>query len=162
MSSFFPGEIISWNDVITHFDDIPFFSVLKNHILSLLRPKKKYIFGIHDPLGLRYLFQLRVGLSSLRYHKKRHNFIDTPSYKCLCNQGIEDTNHFLFLCPFFATRRATLAINVISILQKYNLAHLGDQSHLYLHGHRTINFADNRNILLSSIKYIKETRRFPT
>ena len=34
--------------------------------------------GIHDPSGLRYLFQLRVGLSPLRYHKKRHNFIDTP------------------------------------------------------------------------------------
>ena len=56
---------------------------------------------MHDPLGLWYLFQLRVGLSSLRYHKKRHNFIDTPSDKCLCNQGIEDTNHLLFLCPFF-------------------------------------------------------------
>ena len=34
----------------------------------------------------------------LRYHKKKHNFINTHSYKCLCNQGIEDTNHFL-LCP---------------------------------------------------------------
>ena len=72
-----------------------------NHILSLIRPKKKCIFGIHDPLGLRYLFQLRAGLSSSRYHKKCHNFFDTPTDKCLCNQGIEDTNRFLFLCPFF-------------------------------------------------------------
>ena len=101
ISSYFPDAITSWNNVITHFDDIPSFSVLKNHILSLTRPKKKSIFGIHDPLGLRYLFQLRVGLSSLRYHKKRHNFIDTPSDKCLCNQGIGDTNHFTFLCLFF-------------------------------------------------------------
>ena len=52
--------------------------------------------------------------------------MDTPSDKYLCNQGIEDTNHFLFLCPFFATRRATLAINVIAILQKYHLTHLGE------------------------------------
>ena len=58
-----------------------------------------------------------MGLSSLRYHKK---IIDTHFEQCLCNQGIEDTNH-LFLCPFFATRRATLAINVIVILQKYYL-----------------------------------------
>ena len=78
-SSFFPGAITSWNNVITHFGDIPSFYVLKNHILSLIRPKKKCIFGIHDPLGLRYIFQLRVGLSSLRCHKNRHNFIDTPS-----------------------------------------------------------------------------------
>ena len=61
--------------------------------------------------------QTRSGLTflSLRYNKKWHKFIDTPSDKCLCNQGIEDTNHFLFLCPFFATQRATLATNVIAI-----------------------------------------------
>ena len=87
MSSFFPDAITSWNNVITHFGDIPSLNVLKNHILSLIRPKKKCIFGIHNPLGLRYIFQLRVGLSPLRYHKNRHNFIDTPSDICLCNQG---------------------------------------------------------------------------
>ena len=78
MSSFFPDAIISWNNVIIHFDDIPCFNVLKN-IFYIFRPTKKSIFGIHDPLGLRYLFD---------------------SDKCLCNQGIEGTNHFLFLCPF--------------------------------------------------------------
>ena len=41
MSSSFLDAISSWNNVITHFNDIPSFSVLKNHILSLLRPKKK-------------------------------------------------------------------------------------------------------------------------
>ena len=46
-------------------------------------------------------------------------------------------------------------INVIAILQKCGLTHLGNQSHLYLYGHRTINFADNRNILLSTIGYNK-------
>ena len=108
------------------------------------------------------LFQLRVSSSSLRYHKNRHNFIDTPSDICLCNQDIEDTNHFLFLCPFFATVRATLAINVIAILQKYNLTRLGNKSHLYLYGHHAINFADNRKMLLSTIEYIRKTRRFLT
>ena len=168
-SSFFPDAITSWNNVITHFGDIPSFNVLKNHILSLIRPKKKCIFGIHDPLGLRYIFQLRVGLShkitKSQNHKitksqNRRNFIDTPSDICLCNQGIEDTNHFLFLCPFFVVVRATLAINVIAILQKCNLTHLGNKSHLCLYGHHAINFADNRKILLSTIEYIKKTIRF--
>ena len=71
---------------------------LKN--ISLIPPKKQCIVGIHDHLGLRYLAQLGVGLSSLRYHKKCDNFFDTPSGKCLCNQSIEDTNHFLYFCPF--------------------------------------------------------------
>ena len=99
MNSFFPDAITSWNNVTSDFDDILSFNVLKTYFI-FDSSKEKSIVGIHDPLGLRYLFQLRVGLSSLRYHKKRHNFIDTPSDKCLCNQGIEDTNHFLFLCPF--------------------------------------------------------------
>ena len=57
MSSFFPDATISWNNVITHFNDIPSFSVLKTNILSLNRRKKKCIFGIHVPFGLQYLFQ---------------------------------------------------------------------------------------------------------
>ena len=142
MSSLFPDAIISWNNVITHFDNIPSINILKNHILSLIRPNKKYIFDIHDPLGLRYLLQLRVGLSILRYHKKCHNFVDTPSDICPCTHGVEDTDHFLFLCPRFAAQRATLASSVIQILQTYNLNHLGN--HLY--GHQTINFDDNRKL----------------
>ena len=79
------------------------------------------IFGIHDPAGLRYLFQLKVGLSPLRSHKYRHNFTDTTSDICHCNQGIEDTNYFLFSCPDYAILRGTLAASVINILQKNNL-----------------------------------------
>ena len=89
MSSFFPDAITSWNNLITHFDNIPSINILKNHIFSLIRPKGNFFFGIHDPLGLRYLLQFIVGLSLLRYHKKCHNFIDTPSDKCLCNYGIK-------------------------------------------------------------------------
>ena len=121
MNSFFPDAITSWNKVITYFDNIPSINIFKDHIiLSLFRPMKK-TFLRYMILGLRYLFQLRVGLSFLRYHKKCHNFIDTPSDKCLCAHCIEDTNHFLFSCPFFAAQRATLASSVIQILQKYNL-----------------------------------------
>ena len=162
MNSFFPDAIASWNIIIKHFDNVPSFNILKNHIISLLRPEAKSTFGIHYPLGLRYLFQLRVGLSPLRCHKRRHNFIDTPSDICHCDQDLEDTNHFLFSWPSYAPQRATLATSVIDILQRNNLNRLGNQSQLYLYGHQSISFTDNRNILLSTIKYIKDTRRFST
>ena len=57
MNNFFPGAITSWNNVIIHFDNIPSIDILKDHILSLIHPKGKYIFGIHDTLGLRSLTQ---------------------------------------------------------------------------------------------------------
>ena len=127
MNSFFPESITYWNNVITHFDNIASINILKDRILSLIRPKKEYILGIHDPSGLR---QLRMGLIFLRHHQKYSNFIYSPSDNCLCNHGIEDTNHFLFPFPFFAVQRVTLSISVIQILQKYDLNHLRKQSHM--------------------------------
>ena len=62
-NSFFPYATSSWNNMISNFKDIPTYTSLKSHLLSLIRPKIKSTFGIHDALGLRYLFQLRVNLS---------------------------------------------------------------------------------------------------
>ena len=62
-----------------------------------MRHKYKSVFNIHDPKGIKYLFQLRMNLSPLRSHKKHHNFADTPSDICACNQGIEDTRVISYL-----------------------------------------------------------------
>ena len=159
-NSFFPDAISSWNISMSHFSNMPTFSLLKKHLLSLFRPKPRSLFGIHDPLGIHYLFQLRVGLSLLRSHKKRHNFADTPCDTCHCTQGIENTSHFLFQCPSYVTQRATLAASVIQILLRNNLNNLGNQECLYLYGHCSMNDNDNKAVLLSTIKYIKDTGRF--
>ena len=162
MNSFFPDAISSWNIFIKHFNDIPSYDTLKIYINTFFRPKNKSIFGIHNPIGLRCLFQLRVGLSPLRNHKWRHYFNDTPSETSRCKQGIEDTSHFLFSCPLYAIPRATLAASVIHILQKNSINHLTNQSDLYLYGHRSLTSVDNRKLLLSTIKYIKDTQYFST
>ena len=126
--SFFLQAISSWNKIISHFEDFPSLYYLKGHVLSFFRPKNKSIFGVHDPIGLRYLFQLRVS----------HNFVDTPSDICHCDQGVENTYHFLFICPTYVTQRATLVTGVNEILLKNNLNHLENQSQLYLYGHDSI------------------------
>ena len=38
-------------------------SGLKNDIISIIRPELKSLFGIHDHIGLRYLFQSRLSLN---------------------------------------------------------------------------------------------------
>ena len=53
-NSFFPDAIASWNNMITHFEHFPTFDNLKKHMLSLIRPEAKC--GIHDSIGLRFLF----------------------------------------------------------------------------------------------------------
>jgi len=162
MKSFFPDGIVSWNFFISHFAAMPTFDCLKNYILSFFRPKPRSIFGIHDALGIHYLFQLRVGLSPLKSHKKRHNFIDTSSDTCYCTHGVENTNHFLFECPSYAHQRAILAGSVIQILLKNNLNHLANEVRLYLYGDDSMSDTDNKDILRSTIKYIMDTDRFST
>ena len=139
---------------------MPNLASLKTYISSFFRPKKQSIFGIHDPSGIRYLFQLRVGLSPLRSHKRRHNFIDTPSETCHCNQDVENTSHFLFECPFYATQRVSLARSVIEILIRNNLNRLGNELRVYLYGQDSMSDSDNKIILLSTIKFIKDTQPF--
>ena len=92
MKSFFPDAISSWNIFTNHF----LTDALKTHIASL-HPKTKSCFSIHDPLGSWILFQLIVTLSSLRIHKKRSNFIDTPKSAVVLTAW-ENTSHFLFVC----------------------------------------------------------------
>ena len=56
--------------------------VFKSNTLKFIRPEKKNVFNIHDPKGMKRLFQLPVGLSPLR-HNTRHNYKDTLSDICL-------------------------------------------------------------------------------
>ena len=101
-------------------------------------------------------------LSPLRNHKSHHNFIGTPSDICQCNQGVEDTSHLLFFCPLYISQRTTLKTIVNEILLQYNLVHLENQLQLYLYGDVSINYVGNRKIIISTVKYIKDTRRFST
>ena len=152
--------IINFNTLSNwSFQNFPTFLELKKHLISLFRPKTNSIFGIHDPVSLRHLFQLRVGLSKLRHHKKRHNFSDTLSDICICKNGIEDTDHFFIHCPFYDSHRAELTAKVSSILSRNDLD-LNISSNLLLYGHTSLSFQDNRDILLATLDFIVKTNRF--
>ena len=47
---------------IFNYKVVPSLGLLKKDIISLIRPVPKSFFKIHDPIGLRYFFQLRVSL----------------------------------------------------------------------------------------------------
>ena len=158
MHSFFPDATKNWNNIITDFKDLPSFEDLKKHIISLYRPDIRPTFNIHSP-QFRYIFQVRVGLSHLRYHKKRHKFADTPSDKCLCKKGIEDTHHFFITCPFYTSHRDVLFSCVETILQKHDIT-VTNLVQILLYGHPSLNDSENKNILIATLEYITKTKRF--
>ena len=100
-SSLNPNCSSEWNKLEPELRLAHSVAVFKKKLLSIIRPPAKSAFGIYDSKGLSYLTQLRVGLSKLNFHKFRHNFRDTINPMCPTSDGIDDTEHFLLLCPSF-------------------------------------------------------------
>ena len=157
-NSFFPDSIRSWNNVGIDFIPSNSINIFKNNVFCLARPKPRSFFNVHDPIGLKFLFQLRVGLSPLKAHKKHHNFIDTPNDWCDCHCSPEDTFHFFFSCALYAAARENMLSTVSNILILDELHDLVDNVELYLYGNPSLSSADNKIMLLSTIKFIKDTK----
>ena len=115
-NSFFPDATASWNTILPNFEHFLTFSELKAFLISISKPDPNPIYGVFDSSHLRFIFQLRVGLSKLKRHKFLHNFCDTPSDLCHCGQGLEDTKHFLLDCLSYQTHRNILMTGVNNIL----------------------------------------------
>ena len=161
-SSFYPNCISEWNKLDPEIRLAPSVAVFKTKLLSRIRPPPKSVFGIHDPIGLSYLSQIRVGLSKLNFHKFKHNFRDTINPMCPTNDGIEDTEHFLLLCPSFDTQRRDLLAGVSELLQP--LAQIDSLSRnvllqLLLYGDKDFPDDVNKIILQLTIDFIHKTGR---
>ena len=81
--SFFPYTIVEWNKLDVTVRNAKSFLIFKNLLLKIGRPIQNSIFKIHDPLGIKLLTRLRLGLSHLNEHHFRHNFQDFKSIRFL-------------------------------------------------------------------------------
>ena len=163
LRSFYPDSVIIWNNLGPEIRKIETLSGFKRELVKTIIPECKSIFNIHDPDNLRYLYQLRVGLSSLRSHKYNHNFKDTPSDVCRCGTGIESTEHFLLTCLLFRELRDELFSTINPVLSKIrNLPSIenSDMVQILLYGSQNLTLSENQLILTAVIKYIQHTERF--
>ena len=62
-SSFYPDCLAEWNELDQEIRLAPSATSFKKKLTSKIRPSASSVFGIHDPIGLSYLTQIRVGLS---------------------------------------------------------------------------------------------------
>ena len=83
----------------------PTLEIFKKSILEIIRPKANSIFDIHNPLGIKMLTRLRIGLSHLRDHKFKHNFQDCLNPLCVCTTNVENCTHFFLHCENYDAQR---------------------------------------------------------
>ena len=162
-SSFYPNCISEWNKLDPEIRLSPSVNVFKTKLLSLIRPPAKSVFGIHDPIDLSYLTQIRVGLSRLNFHKFMHNFRDTVNPMCPTSDGIEDTEHFLLLCPSFNLLRRDLLAGVSTLIRPFAQINGFSNSaliQLLLYGDNDLSDDINKDIIQLTLNFIHRTGRF--
>ena len=160
LNFFYSDALKSWNNIGVDMRNAKSLSIFKNTLLKIIRPSKKDVFNVHDS-GLRWIFQLRVGLSHLRQHKKNHNFLDTFSDLCSCRKSTETTQHFLLECSLFDAHRR----DILTLLENISFTRLDNMSptdkvHLLLYGHESFNNSENCSLLKATINFIRKSGRF--
>ena len=110
--SFFPYTIVEWNKLDITLRNVNSLLIFKNSLLKISRPIQNSIFKIHDPLGIKFLTRLRLGLSHLNEHRFRHNIHDCLNPLCSCSLEVESTTRFCLHCHYFNQLRQTLLDSV--------------------------------------------------
>ena len=77
------------------------------------------------------------------------------------NDGIEDTEHFLLLCPSFAVPRRDLLAGLLALLRPYGYVNNSNEvlTHVLLYG--DVNLPSNtiKSMLLLTLNFIHQTGR---
>ena len=119
------------------------------------------IYNIHDPVGIKYLTRLRLGLSHLNEHKFRHNFQDCLNPLCSCSLEVETTNHYFLHCHYYNDIRKTLLVTVKEITN-ICLSDFIDETlvNLLLYGNSNYSLEENKEVIKASINFVLSSQRF--
>ena len=135
-------------------------TVFKNALLSFIRPKHFDTFGIHNPIGLQLLTRARLGFSHLNEHIFRHNFRDFLNPLCEHQLEPEATYHFLLRCYLFQVERTAILNDIKEIDERIISDNTSMLDQILLYVNDNYNHDTNKNILLSTIKFCIDSKRF--
>ena len=159
--SFFPDTSNSWNYLSSFIKSSPTLNVFKKRYMEFFNVTPNPIYGIHDPVGLKYLTRLRVGLSHLHSHKYHHNFRDTVTQFCsFCNNDAETVEHYLLYCPNYSLIRSELFGKLRQLISLVTLISPSYTCKLLLYGNSCYQFFTNKNIVELTIRFIHTSKRF--
>ena len=96
---------------------------MQNHTQNLEKsymksgpPTLNLVYKIPDPLSLKLLTRLRLGLSHLNEHRFNHNFDSCINRLCSCSLEVEPTKHFFLHYQHYINIRKTLLHTVEMIV----------------------------------------------
>ena len=92
--------------------------------------------------------------------KFKHNCRDTINPMCPTSDGVEDTEHFLLLCPSFDHQRRDLLAEIEELLRLFvQITNLSNDA-LTAHVEKDLSCEVNRDVLRLTLRFIRETGWF--
>ena len=152
--------ITEWNKLDLDVRKSRSYATFRNTLLKLGRPIQCTIYSINNPVGLKLLTRLRLGLSHLNEHRFNHNLKNCINPLCSCSLEIESISHFLLHCHHYTNIRLTLLKSLAEIIG--NTFNINDEClvNLLLFGNQKYTEIDNLHIINATIKYLLDSGRF--
>ena len=125
-NSFFPYTITEWNKLDLDVRKSKPYAIFRNILLKPGRPNQNSIYNINNPVGLKLLIRLRLGLSQLNEHKFNHNFQNCINLLCSSSIEIKSASHFLPHCHHYTNICLTLLNTIAEIIGNSRI----DNSHI--------------------------------
>ena len=135
------------------------YNLFKSNILKFIRPSSNSFFDCHNPIGIKYITQIRIGLSRLREHKLKHSFQDTLNPIYNCGNDVESAIYFFLHYPLCSNERRTFLNSLVNI--DHTLLDNIDFSltQILLFGNTTFNAIENTKIINLTMDFVLSTKR---
>ena len=155
--SFSPSTLSEWNKLDLKIQQSKTLLTFWNAPIKIGRPISKLVYYVHNPLCLKLLTWLRLGLSHLIQHKFNHNFQDCLNPLCSCS--LDSVSHFLLHGQYYSNICSTL-LNELQSIDK-NLLNQEDDIVIEIILYESTKFNTNQNfrLLNSSIDDFLKSER---
>ena len=157
--SFSPSTLSEWNKLDLKIQQSKTLLTFWNAPIKIGRPISKLVYYVHNPLCLKLLTWLKLGLSHLNQHKFNHNFQDCLNPLCSCSLVVDSVSHFLLHCQYCSNICSTL-LNELQSIDK-NLLNQEDDIVIEIILYESTKFNTNQNfrLLNSSIDDFLKSER---
>ena len=136
------------------------FNVFKKEILKFKQPWSIFFYNYHNPIGIKHVTRIRLGLSHLREHRFKHSFQDSVSPTCNSGIEFESVIHFFFHFPLYSNERCTL----LNSLSKIDYKSLGSNetflTQTLLFGNSYFSTNDKTKTINLTFDFVLSAKRF--
>ena len=158
-NSCFQSLIIECNKLDSKMRNSEALNIFLSKISKFIEPTANSISGCQNPIWVRLLTRLRLGLDQHREDKFKHSFQDTLYPLCSSRKEVA-TFHFLLLCHNYS-KEILILLSKIRNINSNILENTNSQiTQFFLYGDENFTGSTNFIILNSTIEYMLGSKRF--